>query len=81
MQTKSPLVRIAVVAGVPLAVLALFLLVHMQHRAHSSQPVASNHTAASTQPATALTATDDTMPSGARRCGSCVSSLTCAAAS
>src|SRR5271165_6749858 len=56
MQTKSPLVRIAVVAGVPLAVLALFLLVHMQHRAHSSQPVASNHTAASTQPATALTA-------------------------
>ena len=56
MQTKSPLVRIGLMAGVPLAILALFLFVHTQRPAHSSQPIASNHTAASMQPATALSA-------------------------
>jgi hypothetical protein len=50
MQTKSPLVRTGIMVGAPLAILALFLSVHMQRRAHSSQPIASNHTAASTQP-------------------------------
>jgi hypothetical protein len=54
MQTKSPLVRIGIMAGVPLAALALFLSLQMQHRAHSSQPIASNHTAASAQPAAPL---------------------------
>jgi len=56
MQTKSRLVKIAVMAGMPLAVLALALLAHMQRRAHSSQTNASNHMAASMQPATALSA-------------------------
>ena len=56
MQTKSPLVRIGFMAGVPLAILALVLSLHMRHRTHSSQPIASNHTAASIQPATALSA-------------------------
>ena len=56
MQTKSRLVKIAVMAGMPLAVLALVLLAHMQRRAHSSQTIASNHMAASMQPATALSA-------------------------
>src|SRR6202167_3017585 len=56
MQTKSRLVKIAVMAGMPLAVLALVLLAHMQRRAHSSQTNASNHMAASMQPATALSA-------------------------
>ena len=56
MQTKSPLVRIGFMAGVPLAILALVLSLHMRHRTHSSQPTASNHTAASIQPATALSA-------------------------
>jgi hypothetical protein len=56
MQTKSPLVRIAIMAGIPLAILALLLSVHMQRRAHSSQPIASNHTAASAQPTTPLSA-------------------------
>jgi hypothetical protein len=56
MQTKSPLVRIGIMAGVPIAALALFLSVHMHHRAHSSQLVASNHTAASAQPAAPLSA-------------------------
>src|SRR5271156_3139280 len=54
MQTKSRLVKIAVMAGVPLAVLALALLVHTQRRAHSTQSIASTHTAASVQPAIAL---------------------------
>src|SRR5271170_4364228 len=56
MQTKSPLVRIGLMAGVPLAILALVLCVHMQRRAHSSQPIANNRSAAPTQPATALSA-------------------------
>jgi hypothetical protein len=56
MQTKSQLVRIGFMAGVPLAILALVLSLHMQHRRHSSQPIASNHTAALIQPATALSA-------------------------
>ncbi len=56
MQTKSPLVRIELMAGVPLAILAFVLLLHMQRPAHSSQPIVSNHTAASMQPATALSA-------------------------
>src|ERR1700733_9288903 len=56
MQTKSRLVKIAVMAGMPLAVLALAMLAHMQRRAHSSQTNASNHMAASMQPATALSA-------------------------
>ena len=56
MQTKSPLVRIGFMAGVPLAILALVLSLHMRHRTHSSQPIASNHTAALIQPATALSA-------------------------
>ena len=50
MQTKSPLVRIGLMAGVPLAILAFVLFVHSQRRAHSSQPIASNHTAASCSP-------------------------------
>jgi len=54
MQTKSPLLRIGIMAGVPLAALVLFLSLQMQHRAHSSQPIASNHTAASAQPAAPL---------------------------
>src|SRR5271156_1462754 len=56
MQTKSPLVRIGLMAGVPLAILALVLCVHMQRRAHSSQPIANNRSAAPTQPAAALSA-------------------------
>ncbi len=36
MQTKSPLVRIAIMAGASLAILALFLSAHMQRHAHSS---------------------------------------------
>ena len=56
MQTKSPLIRIGFMAGVPLAVLALFLTVHMQRHAHSSQLIASNRAAASPQPATPLSA-------------------------
>jgi Beta-propeller repeat len=54
MQTKSPLVRVAIVAGVPLAILALFLSLKIQRPAHSSQSTASNRTAASAQPATPL---------------------------
>src|SRR5271155_2960880 len=54
MQTKSPLLRIGIMAGVPLAALVLFLSLQMQHRAHSSQPIASNHTAVSAQPAAPL---------------------------
>src|ERR1700685_2851151 len=56
MQTKSPLVRIGIMAGALLAALALFLSVQMSHRAHSSQPVASNHIAASAPPAAAVSA-------------------------
>jgi hypothetical protein len=56
MQTKSPLVRIGIMAGIPIAALALFLSVHMHHRAHSSQIVASTHTAASAQAAAPLSA-------------------------
>ncbi|HWO30920.1 MAG TPA: hypothetical protein VNO32_19160, partial [Candidatus Acidoferrum sp.] len=40
MQTKSPLVRIAIMAGVLLAILALFLSVQMQRRAHSFASIA-----------------------------------------
>jgi hypothetical protein len=54
MQTKSPLVRIAVMAGVPLAILALVMSARLHRRAHSSQAIESNLTAA--QPATALSA-------------------------
>src|SRR5271170_3744699 len=46
MQTKSPLVRIAIMASVPLAILALFLSVQMQRRAHSAPSIAPNPTAA-----------------------------------
>jgi hypothetical protein len=56
MQTKSPLVRIGIMAGIPITALALFLSVHMPHRAHPSQLIASNHTAASAQPSTPLSA-------------------------
>src|ERR1700730_180360 len=56
MQTKSPLIRIAIMAGVPLAILALFSSVHMERRAQSFQPIASNHTTASAQPAAPLSA-------------------------
>src|SRR5580698_3077025 len=56
MQTKSPLVRIGIMAGIPIAALALFLSVHIHHRAHSSQLVASNHTAASAPSAAPLSA-------------------------
>jgi hypothetical protein len=42
--------------GAPLAILALFLSVHMQRRAHSSQPTTGDRTAASTQPAAQLNA-------------------------
>src|SRR5271156_3082476 len=54
MQTKSPLLRIGIMAGVPLTALVLFLSLQMQHRAHSSQPVVRNHTAVSAQPAAPL---------------------------
>ena len=54
MQTKSPLARIAITAGVPLIILALFLTVGIRRAAHSSQATASNHTAASAQPAAPL---------------------------
>ena len=57
MQTKSPLVRIASIAGVALAIVALFVSLKIQHHATSSQSVTSNHTAVSTQPATAPSAT------------------------
>ena len=56
MQTKSPLVRIGITAGVLLAAFVLFLSLQMQHRAHSSQPIASNHTAVLAQPAAPLSA-------------------------
>jgi hypothetical protein len=56
MQTKSPLVRTGIMVGAPLAILALFLSVHMQRRAHSSQPIASNHTAATAQTGAPLSA-------------------------
>jgi hypothetical protein len=56
MQTKSPLVRIGIMAGIPIAALTLFLFVHMHHRAHSSQLMASNHTAASAQAPAPLSA-------------------------
>ncbi|HEY4950895.1 MAG TPA: hypothetical protein VIH88_11220 [Candidatus Acidoferrales bacterium] len=56
MQTKSALIRIAIMAGVPLAILALFSSVQMHHRAHSSQPIASNHKAASARPVAPLSA-------------------------
>src|SRR5271155_606922 len=46
MQTKSPLVRIAIMAGVPLAILALFLSAQMQRRARSVPSIAPNSTAA-----------------------------------
>ena len=54
MQTKSPLARIAVTAGVPLIILAIFLTVGIRRTAHSSQSTASNPTAASAQPAAPL---------------------------
>ena len=56
MQTKSPLVRIASIAGVALAIVALFVSLKIQHHAISSQSITSNHTAVSTQPATAPSA-------------------------
>ncbi len=52
MKTKSPLVRIAIRAGLPLAILVSFLTVRMQRRAHSPQSTASNQSAASVQSAT-----------------------------
>jgi hypothetical protein len=54
MQTKSPLARITITAGVPLITLAIFLTVGIRRTAHSSQSTASNHTAASAQPAAPL---------------------------
>jgi len=54
MQTKSPLVRTGIIVGAPLAILALLLSLHVQRRAHSSQPIASNHTAVRAQTAAAL---------------------------
>jgi hypothetical protein len=56
MQTKSPLVRIGIMAGAAMAILALFFSVQMHRHAHSSQHVASNHKAASAQPAAPLSA-------------------------
>jgi Beta-propeller repeat len=56
MQTKSPLLRIAGIAGAMLAILALIFSLKIQHHARLSQSQASNHTAVSTQPATAPTA-------------------------
>ena len=52
MPTKSPLLRVAIMAGVPLAILALFLWAKIQRPTHSSQSTASDHTAGSAQPAT-----------------------------
>src|SRR5580692_10998932 len=54
MQTKSPLVRIGMMAGASLAIVALFLSARMQRHAPSSGPIASNHSVASAQPATQL---------------------------
>ena len=56
MQTKSRLVRIGFMAGGLLAILAFVLSVQMYRRAHSSQLVASNHTAPSIQPLTPVSA-------------------------
>src|SRR5580658_9048710 len=55
MQTKSPLVRIGFMAGIPIAALALFLSVWMHQRARSSQPIAGNHSGATAPSATSLT--------------------------
>ncbi len=56
MQTKSPLVKIACTAGAAFAIVALFVSLRIQHRAITSQSMTSNHTAVSTQPATAPSA-------------------------
>jgi hypothetical protein len=56
MQTKSRLVRIGFMAGGLLAILAFVLSVQLHRRAHSTQSIASTHTAASVQSATALSA-------------------------
>ena len=54
MQTKSPLVRIAIMAGVSLAILVLFLAARMQRVAHIPHSLASNYSAASAVPAMPL---------------------------
>src|ERR1700740_1155894 len=56
MQTKSQLVKIAIVAGALVAILALVLSGQLHRRTPSSQSVASNHAAPSMQPATSLSA-------------------------
>jgi Beta-propeller repeat len=56
MQTKSPLARIGIMAGIPIAALVLFMSVHTHRRAHSSQAISNNHTGATAPSATALTA-------------------------
>jgi hypothetical protein len=52
MQTKSQLVKIAIVAGALVAIVALVLPVQLHRRAGSLQSVANNHAAPSMQPAT-----------------------------
>ncbi len=54
MQTKSPLLRIAAIAGVTVAILALLVSLEVRHDARSSQSVASNHTAVPAQAAAPL---------------------------
>src|SRR5580692_10216396 len=56
MQTKSPLARIGIMAGIPIAALVLFMSVHTHRRAHSSQAISNNHTGATAPSATSLTA-------------------------
>jgi hypothetical protein len=56
MQTKSPLVKIAGIVGTASAIVALFLLVNVQHRAHSSRKISTNAITAAT-PVTQLSAT------------------------
>jgi hypothetical protein len=56
MQTKSQLVKIAVVAGALVAILALVLSGQLHRRTPSSQSVASNHAAPSMQSAASVSA-------------------------
>lgn len=56
MQTKSQLVRITIVAGALVVIVALILSSQLHRRTSSSQSVASNHAAPSMQPATPVSA-------------------------
>ena len=56
MQTKSQMVKIAIVAGTLVAIVVLILSGQLHRRAPSSQSGASNHAAPSMQPATPVSA-------------------------